>query len=501
MVRRLQDHVAVRVGNDTGADAGAAAGRTMGEIIDIAQAAAGTCHHLDVIGVEQPAAALAAARAGACIDADAVDGQIMARGFHEAAVAALRAAARGYAAVYLRRLIAPGNDLAAVAAVDGIGADAGVLADQHLPRILHGRVLALVIAAQQDRAAALGAAGIDLRTAQQAHLLAQHLNLAARAGRARGAGDAARFEQRLAAGLEHDPAMLADDGAIRVEHAALADQRASHADAAALGDDLSQVQRLVRRRRDQHAQLRIPGIGQLHAAPGRQDHFAVRRRDDARVFHVGRDQEHLPALASVDHARIADAAGRAARRELALAGQEIVIRHAQAGGYQPVHIHFRPLPKDDAVRIDQEYLAVRFERAQDLAGVLSRDAVEHGAIAVLLDEARDFARMDGKALPVDDGVGRIRDREHIALLVERRLSIDHLRQGGIGLRRAETAGEQQRQCRAAQGRRMGGRKGGRQDESGSVLDMVMHGVHPDTSRPRRGGNAGGWRPAVPYRRH
>ncbi|OEZ77109.1 hypothetical protein JAB5_27020 [Janthinobacterium sp. HH103] len=447
----LQGDVAGGAGDRIGADAGAAGRRHIAELIDIGKVAARSLHHVDIIRIEQPVAALAARRAG--IDADAVDGQVMAGRFHEAAVAALRAAARGNAAVHLGRFIAPGDDLAAVAADNRIGIDAGILADEYLPRIVHGRVLALVITAQQDRAAARGAAGIDLRIAQQTHLLAQHLDLAARAGRARGAGDAARFEQRLAAGLEHDPAVLADDGAVGVEHAALADQRAGHADAAALGDDLAQVQRLVGRRRDQYAQLRIAGVGQLHAAPGRQDHFAIGRRDDARVFHVRRDQQHLPALARVNHARIADAAGHAAGRELALAGQEILIRHAQAGGDQPVHVHFRPLAENDAVRVDQEDLAVRFERAQDLAGVLSRNAVQYGAIAALLDEARDFARMDGKTLPVDDGVGRVRDRKDVALLAERGLSVDHLRQGGVGLRGAETAGQQQCQRRAAQGRR------------------------------------------------
>ncbi|OEZ47065.1 hypothetical protein JAB1_34770 [Janthinobacterium sp. MP5059B] len=452
-VQGLQRDVAAGAGNEVGADAGVAGGRRVGELIEGTQLAARTGDHGDIVRIEQPVAALAMRRAG--IDADAIDGQVMAGCFHEAPVAALRTAARGNAAVYLGRFIAPGDDLAAVATMDGIGIDAGVLADEHLPRILHGRVLALVVAAQQDRAAARGAAGVDCRVAQQTHLLAQHLDVSPLAHRASGTGDAARLEQRLAAGLEHDPAILADDGAVGVEHAALADQRAGHADAAALGDDLAQVQGLVRWCRDQHAQLRIAGVGQLHAASGRQDHFAIWRRDDARVFHVRRDQQHLPALARVDGARIADGTGHAGGRELALAGQEILVRHAQTGRHQPVHVHFRALAKNDAVRVDQEDLAVRFERAQDLAGVLSRDAVEYGAIAVLLDETRDFARMDGKTLPVDDGVGRVRDREDVALLVERRLSVDHLRQGGVGLRRAKTAGQQQRQRRAAQGQRKG----------------------------------------------
>ena len=497
MVRRLQDHIAVCIGNDAGADAGAAGWRTVRKIVDIAQAATRARHHLDIIGVEQPGAAPAAARARARIDPDAVNGQGVARRFDKTAIAAMDTAPRGNAAVHLRRLGAPNDDLAALAPVGRIGSDTGILVHHHLARILHGRVLALVVAAQQNRAAARGAAGVDSCIAEQAHLVAQHGDFAALAGRPRGAGNAARFKHGLAAGLEHDPAILADDGAIGIEHAALADQRAGHADAAALGDDLAQVQRLVLRRRDQHAQVRVAGIGQLHAASGRQDHFAIRRRDDARVFHVRRDQQHLPALARIDHASIADAAGHATGRELTLARQKIFIRHAQAGRHQAIHIHFRALAEDDAVRIDQEYLAVRFQAAQDLAGVLSRNAVEHGAIAVLLDEARDFARMDGKTLPVDDGVGRVRDRKDVALLVERRLAIDHLRQGGVGLRRAEAAGQQQRQRRAAQGWPVGRR----QDEGGGVLDMVMHGVHPDTSKPRRVGSAGGWHRAGPCRRH
>ena len=451
----------------------------------------------DIVWIEQPVAHFAAGRPRTRINPGAIDGQVVARRFDETAIAAQRAASRRDTAKHARRLVAPDDDLAALAAVDGVGGNAGILVDQHLARILHGPVPALVVAAQQNRAAARGAAGIDLRVAEQAHLVAQHLDFAPLAGRPRGRGHAAGRQHRLAAGLEHDLAVVADDGAVGIEHAALADQRAGHADAAALGDDLAQVQRLVAWCGDQHAQLRIAGVGQLHAAPRRQDHFAIWRRDDARVFHVRRDQQHLPALARVDDACIADAARDAARREFALAGKEVGIRHAQAGRHQAVHIHFRALAEDDAIRVDQEHLAVRFQAAEDLAGVLSRDAVEHGAIAVLLDEARDFTGMDGKALPVDDGVGGVRDREDVALLIERRLAMDHLRQGGIGLRRAEAGSQQQRQRRAAQRRPVRRHLGG----NGGVVDRVVHGIHPDTSRPRQGGNAGGWRRACPSRPH
>jgi hypothetical protein len=45
-----------------------------------------------------------------------------------------------------------------------------------------------------------------------------------------------------AAGLEDDPAVRADHGAVRIHHAALVHQGAVDADAAALGDDLAQVE-------------------------------------------------------------------------------------------------------------------------------------------------------------------------------------------------------------------------------------------------------------------
>ena len=125
------------------------------------------------------------------------------------------------------------------------------------------------IATDQDAAASRLAAGIDLRVAEQADALTQHLHLAAlaRAGRRR---HAACIQHSVPARLEHDLAVLSHHGAVGVDHALLADQGAIDACLAALCDHLSEVQRAVLRRAHDNMQVRISGIHQLHAASCRQ---------------------------------------------------------------------------------------------------------------------------------------------------------------------------------------------------------------------------------------
>ncbi len=452
VVLRLQQHIAGGRRNLVGADSGGARRRRIRKIVDAAQRAAIAGDHVDVIRIEQPVARLAARRAGARIDPGAIDGQVVPRGFHETAIAAGGAAARRNAAEHARRLVAPDDDLAAVAALNRVGGDGGILADGHLARIGNRHVFALVVAAQQHRAAARGAAGVHSGVALHADLVAQHGNLAALAHGTGGAGDAAVFQQCFAGGFQHDLAILAHHRAIGVEHATLVQQRAGHADAPALRHDLAHIHGLVRGGRQHHAQVGVGGVGQLHAVAGGQQHVTVRRGDDAAVFHVRRDQQNLPAAAGMDGSLVDDGAGLLAGIKMHLAGQEILVRQRQARCHQARHVDPRIAAEQHAVRIDQEDLAVRLQRAKDLAGVLSRNAVEYATAGVLLEKTRDFARIDGKALPVDDGIGRVRDRKQIALLVERGLAMHHLRQDRIGVGGAETGGNQERQRGAAQRR-------------------------------------------------
>ena len=470
----LQGHIALRTRNGAGADGRAARRGGIAKLVEVLQLAAGVGHHIDIIGVEQPVAALAALRAG--VDADAGHIEVMARGFHQAAVAGSHPAARRHAAMHARRSVAPDDHLAAVARDECIGPDAGVAVDCHLARIGNCGIFSLVVAAQQDRAAPGGAAGVHAGVAQHANLLAQYRHLATLAGRVGGGGDAARFQHGLAGCFQHNLAVLADHRAAGVEHAALVQQRAGHADAPALGNDLPHIDGPVGRRRQHHAQIGVGGIGQLHAVAGGQQHVAIGRRDDAAVFHVRRDQEDLPAAAGIDRSLVDHGTGRVARIEIHLAGQEILVRQGQARRHQAGHVHARVAAEQHAVRIDQEHLAVRLQRAEDLAGVLPRNAVQYAAVGILLDKARDLARIDREALPVDDGIGRIGNRKQIALLVERGLAMHHLRQRRVGVGRAEAGGNHQRERGTAQ-RRTGWVRSGQGAEMGVFLhDVVILGT-------------------------
>ena len=400
----------------------------------------------------------------------------MARGFHQPAVARRCAAARGNAAVHARRVVAPDDDLAAVAGGKRIGPDAGVAIDGHLARIADCGIFPLVVAAQQHRAAAKGAAGVHAGVAQHADLLAQYRDVAALAGRIRCGGDAARFQHGLAGRFQHNLAVFTHHCTVGVQYAALVQQCAGHADAPALGNDLAHVDGAVRRGRQHHAQVGVAGVGQLHAVAGGQQHVAVRRRDDAAVFHVRCDQQYLPAAAGIDRTLVDHAAGHVARMEVHLAGQEILVRQRQARRHQARHVDARIAPEQHAVRIDQEHLAVRLQRTEDLARVLPGNAVQYAAIGILLDKARDLARIDREALPVDDGIGRIGNRKQIALLVERGLAMHHLRQRRVGVGRAEAGGNHQRQRGAAQ-RRTGWVPGRQGAERGVFLhDVVILGT-------------------------
>ena len=85
----------------------------------------------------------------------------MGGGFDQAAVAARCPTARRDAAVGTRRFVCPEDDLAAVAMGDGVGVDRRIRAHVGRGGVLYRRVLALIVAANQHRAAACVARSID----------------------------------------------------------------------------------------------------------------------------------------------------------------------------------------------------------------------------------------------------------------------------------------------------------------------------------------------------
>ena len=78
----------------------------------------------------------------------AFESQIFLAGdFYKAAVARLRAATSRNVAVEARDIVRPDDDLAAVAAIDGVSVDSDVLANKCAVGILHVRIFPLEIAA------------------------------------------------------------------------------------------------------------------------------------------------------------------------------------------------------------------------------------------------------------------------------------------------------------------------------------------------------------------
>ena len=150
-----------------------------------------------VVGVQQPHTGLAPRAAR--IDGDALDLQFVARSFNPAATAAERTATggdlavgRGDAAAAVD--IAPQHHGAAVTLLCGAGVDAGAGAHGDAGGLVNA-VAALPVTTDQDRAAAGGAAGVNMGGVDQVDVVAQQAGAAA-----------------LAAAATHTQHAVADDG-------------------------------------------------------------------------------------------------------------------------------------------------------------------------------------------------------------------------------------------------------------------------------------------------
>ena len=119
----------------------------------------------------------------------------------------------------------PQHDLAAIAVPTRVGADHRVAAHQQVPRSGHPRMAALVAAADQHRAAAPRAAGVDCGVAGSATRSPSTLTVAAGGAGHAGASSVAprvAFSTICAVGAAHR--------AVGIDDAALVDQRAIDAD-------------------------------------------------------------------------------------------------------------------------------------------------------------------------------------------------------------------------------------------------------------------------------
>ena len=153
-----------------------------------------------------------------CVN-EAGKGKILLAGNLDQSAAALDCAtACAYASLEDRAVVRPNDDLASVTALRGIGPQRRIRPDVGMAGVLDSRVLALIIASDQDGAAAGGAHDID-RTGD-AQIRTEHFY---RTARARGTGRIEFARHLHAAALEHDlaahqrQACGADDPAV-IDH-------------------------------------------------------------------------------------------------------------------------------------------------------------------------------------------------------------------------------------------------------------------------------------------
>ena len=279
-------------------------------------------------------------------------------------------------------------------------------------------------------AAALGAAGLDQRTGLDLHLGCGDVDVAA------GAVGALRRRLRLSGerdrlrSAQHDAAV---GGAVRTGGADLAglrQRRTEHADVAATGDQLTEVDCLAARF-DPHPQCGLMRIGDFHALAGGEHDVAVVGGDQAGVLDVGGDQQQR-AAGGLQRAFVAQLAGRAFGVELQAPGGEVLVADVQRRGDQPCGVDLGAGAEQHAVRVDQEHAPVGDQVAQYLRRILPDHAVEHGGGRVRLDEAGGFTRLDGELLPVDDGAVAGRDVQRAALGLDADLALHDLVPGRIG---------------------------------------------------------------------
>ncbi len=352
------------------------------------------------------------------------------------------AAARRYLPGHAGAAVGPHHHLAALTLCPGIGLEHGAGRHRGALRIHHPRVGAVQVAAHQDAAASLGAAGVHHCAAGQRDVPAQHLHLTTMCPDGRGA--AARLQPRLGLGLEHHLAAFHTECA-GLDLAGLAQAAGEHADSATR--QTAQVDRLVGGCLHLETDAHQAGAGELQLAPCGQDDIAALAADGAGVEHRGRHQHHVAATAAEAAVVLDDAA---LAREAQLAAGKVAVADVQRRSQEALGVHAAAFSKDHAVGIDQEHLAVGADAAQDAGRVGPGDAVEHRAVGAALVEAGALALAHGKRLPVEDGAGRIGDGHLRALALDRGTATDHLRAHRVGLRRAsQHGGDGQRQ--AAQG--------------------------------------------------
>ena len=217
-----------------------------------------------------------------------------------------------------------------------------------------------------------------------------------------------------------DLAALSDDHGGGLDGAAVLDEPTVQADL--LADQRTKVDGLLFDVADLDLDGRLVGIGDGDALAGREQYLAFGGVNEAGVFYLRGDQDDLAATGGSYGAFVLDTAGTGRVVEFEFAGEVVGILDLQGRNQQSGDINLRALAEGDAVGVDEYDAAIRLQAAEDLAGVAASNAVQHLAAGALLDEAGQFAAINVKALPVDDGAGGVGDRQRFTALLEDRLA-------------------------------------------------------------------------------
>ena len=368
--------------------------------------------------VEKPGAGIAVLRAG--VDPEARHVEEMTGGLDQAAVAALRTAARGNGAVRARRVVRPHHDRAAAAIGDRVSIDRGARAHIGSGGILYARVLALVAAADQHSAAAGVTGGIDVPV-EESDMVTGYRHAPARLPGTRAGGverAAYAHGSALHVAQEADRAATRIDG-LRLDHTCVVHRRLEQAarrlrcehHLPAVGTDQAGVPRQCIERAFVHGDVEqaIAGHIQRHRIARRENDRAQARGDHAFVAHAGAKQRDIPAV-GVDRALI-DYSPATRTFELVAARHEIRIGDVARGCDKAAHVDLRAGAEQDAVRVDEEHFAIGREAAENARGIRAQHAIQRDRAAVGLHEAHGLRRSDAEALPVDRRVlARLGDR-------------------------------------------------------------------------------------------
>ena len=249
----------------------------------------------------------------------------------------------------------------------------------------HGRVAALVAAADQNLSAASTARGQNMRI-KQTHMVAcgQHATCllprpCTHVQRAPQAHCAA-----VHAAQQHNGALPVFHG-LRLHHARVVDRigqqvarrLGAHEHLAAIGLQQSAIgqQGMGHAFVHAHAQQLISQNVQRHGLTCRHGHAAQRGLYNALVVSLCAQQGHIAAVGCTQNTLI-DHCASALPRKTVKALHEIGIAQIQGRCHQTAHIDRSSGSKQDAARVDQKHLAVGREAAQNGRSITTQHPVE-----------------------------------------------------------------------------------------------------------------------------